>query len=195
MAYNSNTSSNGPKLTGIGKFIVFLFVAGCLFGAWYLYRQKSGGNPFGGHSGSSGGGSLFSSSPSAEFGIAYGTEKERWLKWAVDQFHQTSEGKNIKINLIPMGSIEGAHALINGDQRIQVWTPASSVYKDSFVQDWQIKYSNNPILKEDQLVLTPMVFVMWDERYQAFQQKYKTVSFDTISQALQEKGGDRKSVV
>ena len=189
MAYNSNSSSSsdGPKLTGAGKFIVFLFIAGCLYGAWFLYKQKTGGAGSGATT--SGGGGFFSSSVSAEIGIAYGTEKERWLKWAVDQFHQTSDGKNIKINLIPMGSIEGAHALLNGDQRIHVWTPASSIYKESFVQDWQIKYNNNPILKEDQLVLTPMVFVMWDERYQAFQQKYKTVNFDTISQALQEKGG------
>jgi Ca-activated chloride channel family protein len=34
-----------------------------------------------------------------------------------------------------------------------------------------------------------MVFVVWDERYQAFLQKYKTVSFATMGQALQEKGG------
>ena len=34
-----------------------------------------------------------------------------------------------------------------------------------------------------------MVFVMWEERYQAFLQKYKTVSFSTVGQALQEKGG------
>ena len=34
-----------------------------------------------------------------------------------------------------------------------------------------------------------MVFVVWDERYQAFRQKYKEFSFQTINQALQEKGG------
>jgi ABC-type Fe3+ transport system substrate-binding protein len=34
-----------------------------------------------------------------------------------------------------------------------------------------------------------MVFVVWDERYQAFIQKYKTMSLQTIDQALQAKGG------
>jgi ABC-type sulfate transport system substrate-binding protein len=34
-----------------------------------------------------------------------------------------------------------------------------------------------------------MVFVFWDERYQAFISKYKEVNFDTVGQALQEKGG------
>ena len=34
-----------------------------------------------------------------------------------------------------------------------------------------------------------MVFVMWDERYQAFVKKYQNVSFRTIGQALDEKAG------
>ena len=34
-----------------------------------------------------------------------------------------------------------------------------------------------------------MVFVMWDERYQAFVKKYQSVSFRTIGQALEEKSG------
>src|SRR5258708_29845806 len=34
-----------------------------------------------------------------------------------------------------------------------------------------------------------MVFVVWEERYQAVIQKYKTLTFKTIGEALQEKGG------
>jgi hypothetical protein len=88
-----------------------------------------------------------------------------------------------------MGSLEGAHAILSGDKRINVWSPASATYKDTFVQEWQVKNSGNPIIKEEPLALTPMVFVMWDERYNAFIQKYKVVSLDTINQALQEKTG------
>ncbi len=51
------------------------------------------------------------------------------------------------------------------------------------------KYSGNPIAKEDQLALTPMVFVMWQERNQAFIQKYKALNFKTIGEALKEKTG------
>jgi len=182
--------ADGPKLTGLGKFFIVLFVAGCVAGAYYLFVQKP--KSAGTRGSSSGTGPVFdsfSSSDHVEVGIAYGTEKERWLKWAVDEFAKTRDGKKIKVNLIPMGSLEGAHALLNGDQRIQVWSPASALYKDIFVQDWQVKYSQNPILKEEPLALSPMVFVFWDERYQAFLPKYKTVSFGTLAQALQEKGG------
>lgn len=182
--------ADGPKLTGLGKFFIFVFIVVCVAGAYYFFTNKTpwsspgkSGNPSGGMFDGLGGGDQ------VEIGIAYGTEKQRWLEWAVQEFAKTRDGKHIKVNLIPKGSLEGAHALLNGDQRIQVWSPASALYKDIFVQEWQVKYSQNPILKEEAIALSPMVFVVWDERYQAFVQKYKTFSFATVSQALQEKGG------
>jgi ABC-type Fe3+ transport system substrate-binding protein len=177
---------NETKLKPAGKIVIVLFVVACLAGAYYLFIGKSSKS---GTGGSSGGSSLFSGSPDVEIGVAYGTEKQRWLEWAVQQFSQTSDGKHIKVNLIPMGSQEGAHAILEGDKRINAWSPASAAYKDVFLQDWQVKYSGSPIVREESLALTPMVFVIWDERYQAFQQKYKNLSFQTVNQALQEKGG------
>ncbi len=184
--------ADGPKLTGLGKTVIFLFIVACFGGAFYMLGHRIG-NPFSktgavpGTTGSSGG--FLGGGASAEIGIAFGTEKKRWLEWAVEEFGKTRDGKDIKVNLIPMGSIEGAHALVAGDQRINVWSPASAAYKDVFAQDWQVKYNTNPILKEEPLALTPMVFVMWEERYQAFLQKYKTLSLETIVQAEQEKSG------
>jgi len=183
--------SDGPRLTALGKIFIFLFVVLCGAGAYYFFTRDNQLKTRAKGAGSSGGvfDSITGGSEQVELGIAYGTEKQRWLEWAVQEFAKTRDGKRIKINLIPMGSLEGAHALLGGDQRIQVWSPASALYKDIFVQEWQVKYSQNPILKEEPIALSPMVFVMWDERYQAFAQKYKAVSFLTISQALQEKGG------
>jgi len=182
--------ADGPKLTGLGKVFVIVFIFLCAAGAYYYFNQK----PLPGSSSkpqSSSGGVFdsLSGGSAVEIGMAYGTEKQRWLEWAVQEFEKTRDGKRIKVNLIPMGSLEGAHALLNGDQRINVWSPASALYKDTFIQEWQVKYSQNPIVKEEPLALSPMVFVMWEERYQSFIQKYKTVSFATVAQALQEKGG------
>jgi hypothetical protein len=177
-------SAEGPKLTALGKIFVFLFVLVCVGAAYYLFMGKKAADQA-----RQATGGLFSSGPKVQLGIAYGTEKQRWLEWAVAEFAKTPEGKNIDIELIPMGSLEGAHAILGGDKRINVWSPASATYKDTFVQEWQVKYSGDPILKEEPLALTPMVFVMWDERYQAFIQKYKTVSLQTIDAALQERTG------
>jgi hypothetical protein len=173
------------------RIIIVLAIVGCLYAAYYyLYRNKAGGGaPDSAPSGGGSSGSGAARGPAVEFGIAYGTEKKTWLEWAVQQFQTAPEGRNIKINLIPKGSLEGAQALVAGDKNINVWVPASSLYKDAFIQDWQLKYSSAPILKEESLALTPMVFVMWEERYQAMLQKYKSLNFTTIAQALQEKGG------
>jgi hypothetical protein len=171
-----------PSLTGLGKLFIALFVVACLGGAYYLANKRHV-LPAAVSAPTLGGGKQ------VEFGIAYGTEKQRWLEWAVEQYKSTPEGKHTQIDLIPMGSMEGAHAAIKGDTRIDVWSPASSVYKDTFVEDWQSKYGGNPIVREEQLVLTPMVFVMWEERYQAFKTHYGDVTFDTINRALHEPGG------
>jgi len=176
------------KSSLVARIFIVLVIVGCLYAAYhYLYRNKSADSD----AQDSSGGSPSSVAKGSEvaIGIAYGTEKKSWLEWAVQEFGSSPEGRKIKVNLIPKGSLEGAQALVAGDKSIQVWSPASSLYKDTFIQDWQVKYSTAPILREESLALTPMVFVMWEERYQAMIQKYKSLNFTTIAQALQEKGG------
>ena len=181
---NITTPSDGPKLTPLGKVFIYLFIVGCIVGAYYIFAGRKSLEAT-----KNAASSLLSGGPPVEIGIAYGTEKQRWLEWAVTEFAKSSEGKRIKINLIPMGSLEGAHAILSGDQRINVWSPASAAYKDTFVQEWQVKYNDNPIVREEPIALSPMVFVVWDERYQAFQQKYKTMSLQTVHDALEARGG------
>jgi ABC-type Fe3+ transport system substrate-binding protein len=125
-----------------------------------------------------------------EIGIAYGTEKEKWLKWAVAEFAKTPEGKFVKINLLPVGSIEGIEAILKQDQRIHVWSPASSLVQELLVDKWKQEYDGkDPILSDAPLALTPMVIVMWEDRYDAFIAKYNTVNFRSLAQALEETTG------
>lgn len=124
-----------------------------------------------------------------EIGVAYGTEKRYWLEWAVQEFSATEDGKRIRVNLIPLGSLEAAHAILGGDTRIHVWSPASSLYRGTFVRDWETKHKRNPIAKEEILALTPMVFVIWKGRYDAFAAKYSEFSPKTIAAALEAEKG------
>jgi serine/threonine protein kinase len=123
--------------------------------------------------------------------IAFGTEKEKWLKEALAAFEQTEAGRRSHINLVGMGSVEGAQAILDGPGEIpiHVWSPASSAYRDVFEQEWRIKYGKDPIIRAETLALTPMVFVLWKSRYDAFRARYGNVSFQTISQAMHEPGG------
>ncbi len=125
-----------------------------------------------------------------EIGIAYGTEKEKWLKWAVGEFAKTPEGEKVKINLLPMGSMEGGDAILKQDKRINVWSPASSLVQDYLVDKWKKDHGDkDPIFSDAPLALTPMVIVMWEERYNAFVAKYKDVNFKNIAAALGETTG------
>ncbi|HVT02220.1 MAG TPA: hypothetical protein VHL58_02465 [Thermoanaerobaculia bacterium] len=78
--------SDGPKATGLGKLVILVFVGACVFGAWRLLSQKKIPNPFaksGASPTATGDAGSFAPSgeiPEAEIGIAYGTEKEQWLK-------------------------------------------------------------------------------------------------------------------
>lgn len=127
---------------------------------------------------------------SVEIGIAYGTEKEKWLEWAVAEFAKTPEGKKVKVNLIPMGSVEGGEAILKQDKRINVWSPASSLVQDLLVDKWKKEHEDkDPIFSDAPLALTPMVIVMWEDRYDAFIAKYKDMNFKNIAEALGEKTG------
>jgi hypothetical protein len=188
--------ADGPKLTIAGKLIILLFIGGCFLGAWWLFfMHKPTGAGEGGAAGgqtTSGAGPRASSTPPAAgttIGIAYGTEKKRWMEWALERYRGTPNGANVQVELIPMGSLEGAQAILGGNKKIHVWSPASALYKDVFIQEWQVKFGGDPIGKQEALALTPMVIVSWDVRHQAFLQKYGKMTFDTISQALREKGG------
>jgi ABC-type Fe3+ transport system substrate-binding protein len=197
--------SSSPKLTSAGRLVVLLFVAACLYGAYYLFVRKpigggtakpGGSTPAPQASGQGGGVFGGGDAPAVTIGIAYGTEKERWLQWAAGEFAKTDDGKRIRVDLIPMGSQEGAQAVLAGDTRIHVWSPASALYKDVFLQEWQVKHAGGspnapdaPIVREENLALTPMVFVMWAERHDAFVAKYGQVSFRTLGQALAEPSG------
>jgi len=195
------TPVDGPKLTFVGKFFILLLIAGSFAGAYYLFfmRGTGGGATGSGATGGSGVDARTSVEPgtglpgtSVEFGIAYGTEKERWLKWAVDEFSRTGAGRGIKINLIGMGSLEGAQALLRDDaesKKIHVWSPASALYTDVFLSEWQMKFNRQPFVRAEQLALSPMVFVLWKERYDAFTPKYGEVTFKSVATAMKEPSG------
>jgi hypothetical protein len=124
-----------------------------------------------------------------EIGVAFGTEKRTWFDWAVQEFASRKEGAGIQVNLIPMGSEEAAHAILDGDRRIHVWSPASSLYGVIFRRDWEAKGRESPFARQEKLALTPMVIVMWKSRYQAFSRRCREISLQTLDFAMRAKGG------
>lgn len=195
------------KKGGAGKF-VFLALLLLVAGVGYLgYTLMGGGgdppreqDPTAPAQDGGGDASAQSSTPTSgtggkrvSFTIAYGTEKKDWLKWAAEQFEQSPAGRGIEVKLEGMGSLESMREILKGTE-IHVWSPASSVVRKKFESDWKMKHgSSRPILnadrREPQLVLTPMVFVMWKDRYEAFRGKYEPPTFTNMYEAMHAKGG------
>ncbi|HSJ04557.1 MAG: extracellular solute-binding protein [Verrucomicrobium sp.] len=187
---------DGPRLTLLGRLFILTFMAACAYGAWQLFsRPQTSPSPSQPAEKSGAATPAPSEAPGkpahgVTVRISYGTEKKRWLEWAVTEFARTPEGRGITVELIPQGSLEGARSVVSGKERIHVWSPASSAYKNVFLQEWQLAQGNSDaIVREEALALTPMIFVFWKERYDAFLSKYREVSFDTIGTALQEPAG------
>jgi len=83
----------GSRLTLPGKLVVGLFLVGCAWATYYFLFHKSGA-PI---PSQSQGQSSASSTPgtTAEIGIAYGTEKQTWLEWAVQELVKPHIGQTI----------------------------------------------------------------------------------------------------
>ncbi|MGD0092403.1 MAG: serine/threonine-protein kinase [Planctomycetota bacterium] len=127
--------------------------------------------------------------PKVKLGLAYGIEKEAWLKWAVAEFAKTPEGQSVRVEMLPMPAEQVYQALLNEDRRIHVAALASSLGQELFVKEWQAKYGCSPIARQENLALNPIVFMIWQDRYDALVKKYKGLTFLTVAEALAVKGG------
>ena len=106
---------------------------------------------------------------------------------------KTPEGRRIQVNLVGMGSIEGAKAVLDGprppapDPRLVARQQRLSRRARKRVAVHARRGS--PILSAESLALSPMVFVMWKPRHDAFLRKYAKLDFRTLAKAMQEPGG------
>ena len=164
------SDDTAPKATFLGKFIILLILGGCAFLAWkFLVDKPEAAAPVAPPGASPA--PPPRSGSAVRIAVAYGTEKERWLKWAVAEFAKAEP--SIQVDLVAKGSLEGAQGLLAGEQS-HIWAPASSLYTATFAADWQVKHGKAPFARSEILALTPMVFVWWAERFAAIKQPPQT---------------------
>jgi ABC-type Fe3+ transport system substrate-binding protein len=181
-----------PGLTTLGKVVLVLLVGSGLLAGYYLIAKPDWSWLPGASKQAPAGGKAAPRAVDGDavrVGIAYGTEKKAWLEWAAEQFAQAPDGEGIELDLQPLGSLEAAQKLLGGDTSIQVWSPASNLYTETFAVDWKLRQSREPFVRAEPLALTPMVFVMWKTRHDAFVKRYGEVSFRSVGQALAEPTG------
>ena len=102
-----------PKRSIIVRVVLLLLAIGCAGAAVtlaFMHGREAA------ESGNGGGGAAAATLPGAgppadsgrvSIGIAYGTEKRTWLEQAAKDFAALPQGRNIDINLIPLGAPGG----------------------------------------------------------------------------------------
>jgi len=97
----------------------------------------------------------------------YTTEKEQWLKVAVDEFHK--QHPDIAVNLQATGSIESVRALAEGAAKPTIWSPADEAAINLLETEWTMSKGRSLVEKKGDLapqplVITPLVVIAWEER-------------------------------
>jgi ABC-type glycerol-3-phosphate transport system substrate-binding protein len=144
--------------------IGFLLAIGAIF--FFQWRSKQQPGPGAATSGSS----PTSSKDAVEITFLYSTEKKEWIEASTAAF--AKENPNISVRLMGKGSLEASQGLVDGKDKPVLWSPADSLVLNLGGADYETKTGARlfaPEGSEDApqaLVITPLVFVAWEDRAQ-----------------------------
>jgi len=110
-----------------------------------------------------------------ELNIVYSTEKEQWIADAVERFNKQNNlvnGHPIQINLSETGSREMYIAILDGDSKPVMISPASSLQINILDQLSRVKFGTSiiPTNRQGQcesVFSTPLVVAAWSDRAEA----------------------------
>jgi ABC-type glycerol-3-phosphate transport system substrate-binding protein len=124
--------------------------------------------------------------------VLYSSEKEEWLKEAVGEF--TKAHPEIDVRLQPQGSLEAVRALLAGEAKPVLWTPADSLAVALYTAQWKLAKGTDPLVREGgrwprSLLLTPLVFVAWESRAKALLGNATELTWPKLRDAVASKKG------
>lgn len=133
-------------------------------------------------------------SASVELPFIYSTEKKAWIEFATEAFQK--ENPKTAVKLIGRGSLDAVQAIVEGREKPVLWSPADSMALNLAESDWETKNGARLMAPEgtedgpQALVLTPLVFVIWEDRAEALLKAGKgQVNWKTIHDAVQSNQG------
>jgi ABC-type Fe3+ transport system substrate-binding protein len=102
-----------------------------------------------------------------QLNVLYGTEKERWLKAAVEDFARTHPAVNVQLK--GLGTVDSLRAIAEGREKPAVWSPADEIALNLLDAEWTAR-TGQPIVEREgelapqPLLLTPLVMIAWEDR-------------------------------
>jgi ABC-type Fe3+ transport system substrate-binding protein len=99
--------------------------------------------------------------------LCYGTEKEKWLKAAVEEFAR--KRPEIGVELHGMGTVDSIRAIADGKEKPTAWSPADEIALNLLDTEWSLQKGSTIVAREGDLapqplVVTPLVMIAWEER-------------------------------
>ncbi len=167
----------------------------CLSNAFGALSCSSGSNAPG--DASSGATVSNGSSPAntLELVFTYGSEKEEWIKEATEAFNRsarrTADGKQIRVNAMPMGSGECIDELLTETRKAHLTSPASAAFIKLGNAQSRAKTGRDLLPSTDNLVLSPVVIAMWKPMAQALGWGTKPVGWSDILALTRDAGSWR----
>jgi hypothetical protein len=144
--------------------VAFLALGGLL--VFLNARHRNGTGTTDAHAGATPGAST-AAGERTTISLLYSTEKEEWLREAVEGFNRTHP--NVQVELEGMGSLEAVRALLAGEKRPTLWSPADSLAVNLFSTQWSLAHSTDALERDGtrwprSMLLTPLVFAIWESR-------------------------------
>lgn len=132
--------------------------------------------------------------PGTTISLLYSTEKEDWLREAIDRFKVAQP--RIQVDLVGMGSLDAVRALLAGEQRPTLWSPADTMAVNLFATQWQLAKGGDPLLREgsrwpQSTLLTPLVFVIWESRARVLLGQQTALTWQRLREAVASRDGWR----
>jgi Ca-activated chloride channel family protein len=123
-----------------------------------------------------------------ELDVAFSSEKKDWAGEAITQFNDshptTDEGRPIRVKVTFTGSVEPIESIVEGTQKVHVFSPASSLVLPLLEDRWV--GANGATAKPlvgaaDPLVLSPVVIAMWEPMARALGWPAKKIGWHDIA--------------
>lgn len=100
----------------------------------------------------------------------YTTEKERWLKGALEEFAKARP--DIYVKARGVGTIESIRLITEGKESPVAWSPADEVALNLLDTEWSLQKGAGIVDRAEDvapqpLVITPLVVIAWEERAKA----------------------------
>ena len=135
--------------------------------------------------------------PSLNISVLYSSELGSWLRPATDTFNSRNEkvgDQPVHVDIQEMDDGEAMRSIASGNSTPTAWIPASSIWVNLLNNQWRANHQTDLLLRSGEygsrpLVLTPMVFVMPEERAQAFTKGGRPVDWMEIQAAITITGG------